>query len=265
MSSNHQRTLDAKLKYEGTVYKTNSCGDALVLEYTNSRKILVRFLSTGNEAIVNIGNLSKGLVNDVMARNVQGVGFLGNGKYQCRVRGRTGSKDGFRAGCRTLEYSFWETMMYRVYGSTKEEVMRVYKGVTVCDEWYNFQNFAEWCQTQECFEIGSHLDKDLLVKGNKVYSPSTACFIPKHLNTALTGKKHTNTSGFTGVCKESEGFSSNITLNCQAVRLGVFDTKEKAFLIYKNVKESYIKTLAEVYKDKISQRAFEALQVWEAT
>jgi hypothetical protein len=265
MTNNNERMLVAKQKYEGDIFKTASGGDVEVVEYITSKKILVKFLETGNTVETSTGNLVKGLVKDIMHQNVQSVGYLGVGKYKCRVRGRSGGKDGFRAGCRTLEYSFWETMMYRVYGNTKKEVQRIYGDVTVCEEWHNFQNFAEWCQHQKCFEVGAHLDKDLLVVGNKVYSPETSCFIPKHLNVAITGKKHTNTTGFTGVFDEDTGFSASITINSVAVRLGTFESKEKAFSVYKSVKEAYIKALAEVYKDKISEAAYNALLTWEAT
>lgn len=55
----------------------------------------------------------------------------------------------------------------------------------------NFQEFAEWCQSQYGYlnkDINGHywhLDKDLLVYGNKVYSPNTCLFVPHRANTLL--------------------------------------------------------------------------------
>ena len=31
-----------------------------------------------------------------------------------------------------------------------------------------------------------HLDKDILIKGNKIYSPQTCCFVPENLNSLIT-------------------------------------------------------------------------------
>ena len=42
----HKRTLDAKEKYEGAVFKTNNYGDVEVTEYIDSHNITVKFLNT---------------------------------------------------------------------------------------------------------------------------------------------------------------------------------------------------------------------------
>ena len=39
----HKRTLDAKEKYEGAVFKTNNYGDVEVTEYIDSHNITVKF------------------------------------------------------------------------------------------------------------------------------------------------------------------------------------------------------------------------------
>lgn len=56
----------------------------------------------------------------------------------------------------------------------------------------DFQEFAEWCQFQpgylEIDENGNswEIDKDILVKGNKVYSPVNCCFVPRRINSLFT-------------------------------------------------------------------------------
>ena len=43
---------------------------------------------------------------------------------------------------------------------------------------------------------------------------------------------------------------------------GTFDTPEEAFMKYKEVKEVYIKEVADKYKDVIDPRVYEALYAW---
>ena len=75
-----------------------------------------------------------------------------------------------------------------------------YKGVEVCEEWYNFQNFAEWCETQKFLNAKDvkgksyQLDKDILVKGNKIYSPDTCCFVPPEINSLFINAKYLSLS-----------------------------------------------------------------------
>lgn len=77
-------------------------------------------------------------------------------------------------------YNTWKSMLTRCYGAKRHETHPTYKGVTVCDEWLTFSNFRKWW-------IDNHkddwqLDKDLLVAGNKVYSPETCIYVPRWLN-----------------------------------------------------------------------------------
>ena len=47
--------------------------------------------------------------------------------------------------------------------------------------------------------------------------------------------------------------------------LGLFDTPELAFQAYKTFKEAYIKEQAELYKDSIEPRAYQALLNYEVS
>lgn len=50
----------------------------------------------------------------------------------------------------------------------------------VCKEWRTFENFAQWANNRY-FE-GSHLDKDILGNGDRLYSPETCAFVTSALN-----------------------------------------------------------------------------------
>jgi hypothetical protein len=46
------------------------------------------------------------------------------------------------------------------------------------------------------------------------------------------------------------------------IKLGTFDTVEEAFARYKEYKEDFIKDMAEQYKDKITDRTYQAMMAW---
>lgn len=63
-----------------------------------------------------------------------------------------------------------------------------YINCKVCDEWLNFQNFSEWFKNNYYEVEGQRmeLDKDILNKGNKIYSPNTCIFVPHNINNLFT-------------------------------------------------------------------------------
>ena len=77
-------------------------------------------------------------------------------------------------------YSVWRHMLYRCYSLEYQSRFATYVGCTVCEEWKYLSNFKKWFD--ENYIEGFDLDKDILVKGNKIYSPDTSVFVPKHIN-----------------------------------------------------------------------------------
>ncbi|AMR57277.1 hypothetical protein vB_PsyM_KIL4_0027 [Pseudomonas phage vB_PsyM_KIL4] len=81
-------------------------------------------------------------------------------------------------------YSAWKGMIERGYSAYTKDRRPTYKDKYVCNEWLVFSNFKAWMETQDW--EGKQLDKDLLVPGNKVYSPETCVFVSPLVNTFLT-------------------------------------------------------------------------------
>lgn len=128
----------------------------------------------------------------------------------------------------------------------------------------DFQDFAEWCQRQiGYFENGFQLDKDLLVKGNKVYNKNTAVFIPREVNMVIVTSRLTRGAYPLGVSKQKKKFQVNVRLYNRNKYLGTYDTPEEAFNAYKVAKEQHIKELANKWHDKIDPRAYEALMNYQ--
>ena len=106
-------------------------------------------------------------------RRVFGVGYIGEGKYKTTENGKN-----------TRIYSTWHDMLRRCYSEKVHERNPTYIDCEVCEEWYDFQAFAEWYE-KNYYEIEGeimHLDKDILHKGNKIYSKETCIFVPEKIN-----------------------------------------------------------------------------------
>lgn len=98
-------------------------------------------------------------------------------------------------------YRTWKSMLRRCYDLNYER--KTYKDCSVCEEWHLFSNFKAWMEKQNY--QGLHLDKDVLVKGNKVYSPDTCVFIPNEINAQARFNTKNNPLGFLGVTTENRG------------------------------------------------------------
>ena len=232
----------------GKVFKTKYSECEIIL-YEDYGNVHVKF-PTGYTCKVSFGNLKRGVVKDPLSKTVLGVACIGIGKHS-----RSTSK---------LIYQIWFDMLKRCYSDRVKAVRNTYKACRVCDEWLNFQNFAEWCEKQNDFE-NLELDKDLLVRGNKVYSPETCCFIPPLFNGLIRPKPNSTNDYPIGVRshRETGKFVARVKLFDNYKYLGLFDTPEEAFLAYKDSKEAYIKEMTNKWKDQIDVRVYEALMNWE--
>ena len=170
-----------------------------------------------------------------------GIGFLGEGGYNCYH----------------ISYNVWHNMIKRCYCSDKND-NPTYIGCEVCREWYNFQNFAKWYE-ENYYEIEGqkmHLDKDILIKGNKIYSPQTCVIVPQRINSIF--EKHTILNK-----KEKGKYVPRMKVDGVSMYFGRFETREEAFEVYKKAKEKYIKEVADEYKCYIPTKLYEAMYKYE--
>lgn len=164
-------------------------------------------------------------------------------------------------------YATWSQMLVRCYRESYKKITPTYKDCTVCKDWKLYSNFERWFNDpSNGYKEGYCLDKDILVKGNKTYSPETCCFVPNEINALLI--KHDNKRGKypIGVTLHNKKFCARINVFKKgSVWLGVFDTPELAFSAYKQAKEDYIKRMAQEYysEGKITKRVYDALMKYE--
>lgn len=157
----------------------------------------------------------------------------------------------------TDAYTYWHSMLQRCYSKRCLDKHPTYIGCRVCDQWLTFSNFKRWFD--ENHSKGYHLDKDIIVKGNKVYSPETCCFVPKRINTLIISHHSRRGEYPVGVTYAKRVYRSR-SLGDSKKHL-YFSTPEEAFYAYKERKEQYVKELAEKYfkEGRITERVYHAL------
>lgn len=238
----------------GDIFQSNQGGEFEVVEYRSSREILIRFLGEKPyESVVSAHNLRRGQVKNPYHPSVAGVGYMGIGPMKSWTSGKI-----------TPEYVRWANMLKRCYEPAFHERNPTYIGCSVCPEWHNFQIFSKWLQSQSLWgKEKVDLDKDLLVKGNKVYGPDTCLLIPERINYLLV-RPSTESSLPVGVHKRGGTYFARCREADSTYRsLGVFDTPQDAFHAYKAHKESAIRDVAEQYRKIIDPRLYEALMSYE--
>ena len=160
-------------------------------------------------------------------------------------------------------YRDWNNMLQRCYGKSNFPSKPAYKECVVCEEWHSFLKFREWFD--ENYVEGYFLDKDVLVKGNKIYSPNTCSYIPSFINTLLLNCRSARGKYPIGVQKHKYGFCAKLYKQGEPHYIGFYKNEEDAFLAYKKAKELYIQEVAQKYYDngEITKRVYDALMKYE--
>ena len=235
----------------GKVCKSTSSGDFKILKYNDSANVEIQFVNTGYCKVAEIKEVRNGLIKDPYTPSVYGVGIVGT-KYPIS-----------EGGVLTKEYGLWNNMLQRCYYDTYKKKYQTYKDCEVSENFKSYEYFYEWCNKQVGFNNKDwQMDKDLLVKGNKVYSESTCVFIPAEINSLLIKCTASRGEHLVGVywCKTAKAFVARVNRNKGgSEHLGLFKTEIEAFNAYKTAKESFVKEQANKWKDKIDPRAYEAL------
>jgi hypothetical protein len=151
----------------------------------------------------------------------------------------------------------WNTMLARCYSSAYKKRQPTYADCFVCEEWLTFSNFKAWMETQDWQD--KHLDKDILVQGNKEYCPEKCVFVSQAVNNFFT--EHTLARGKwpIGVSwhKAAKGFTATGQIPGGGIKyLGLFDDPDVAHKAYKEYKAKMAVELAATQTD---QRVAEAI------
>lgn len=148
-------------------------------------------------------------------------------------------------------YLRWRGMLERSYSEKYHAKYPSYIGCHVTPEWHYFMTFRKWMVEQDW--EGKELDKDLLVPGNKLYSPDTCVFLTGAVNTFLIYNSSLRGEWPVGVNydKNSGKFRAqgNLVVEKKRKSLGYYEKVEDAHQAYLTFKFEQAKILASQQTD----------------
>ena len=233
----------------------NSFGSKMIITRYNGAKDLDIYFPEYNWVFehAQYGNFKKGTIKCPYEPRVYRVGYLGEGKYKMFENNKT-----------TDEYIIWHDVLRRCYDPKLHEKYSTYKDCEVEEYLLNFQHMGKWIEENYYKVPGERmcLDKDILHKGNKIYSRETCIFVPERINTLFVKNDKTRGENPIGV---SDLPSGNYQVMCnnrygKNIYLGTYTTKEEAFQAYKNYKEKVIKEVIDSYEGIIPEPFYSKLK-----
>lgn len=225
-----------------------------IIGYKLRSDVRIKFLDEyGYETSTTYNNFERGTIKNPYDKTIYGVGYKGEGKHLPYYKNTNNQ---------TAKYTTWENMICRCYHEKDRELNLAYKDCTVCKEWHNFQIFSDWYE-DNFYDIRDgtrmHIDKDVLVYGNKIYSPTTCIFLPQRINMIFMEKaKNRDVDLPNAIYRCKTGFQASYNGNS----LGVFKTLEEAVNAHDTKKRIHIKKVANEYKGRIPEYIYEALLRW---
>ena len=243
-----------KINRAGEESYNNFGSKMIIVEYKNNRDIDVYFPEydwTFEHTQYN--NFKNGKIKCPYEPRYYGKGYLGEGKCEVSKNGKL-----------KKEYIIWRNMLKRCYDTKYQEKEPTYKGCTVENHLLNFQHMCKWLE-ENYYEIPEEimcLDKDILCKGNKIYSRDTCIFVPQRINALFIKSDKSRGNNPIGVIELPSG---NYRVQCndgygKHIYLGTFSTEKEAFQVYKQYKEKIIKETIDSYKGIIPEPFYSRLK-----
>lgn len=118
-------------------------------------------------------------------------------------------------------YTRWVGVLNRTNSTTYTKKSKSYIGCEMSEEWKTFTKFRKWMETQDW--EGNHLDKDILVENNRMYSSETCVFVSPEVNTFMNEQRYTRGELLLGVTRHGLRFRAQIRNAGKREHVGVFD------------------------------------------
>lgn len=178
-----------------------------IIEYNNANDIIIEFQDEYKTKInTRYSHFLNGDIKNPYHPDLYNVGINGN-KYPSR-----------KNGCKVKEYNAWTNILTRCYDKKYKEKNPTYIDSVFCKKWLLFENFYEWMHQQKNFDKWLNgekwaVDKDILVKGNKIYSPETSCLVPPNVNLLFTKCDKARSDLPIGVIRHRNKYRAHISIN----------------------------------------------------
>lgn len=154
----------------------------------------------------------------------------------------------------------WNNMIDR----TTSGRYKCYDEVQVCEEWKDFSNYYEWFKNN-WFDYDGKLDvdKDLIDKNSKIYSPKTCCIIPHEINIGIRISDKAESRGAVNWDERRQAYK--VKLNVYTRHINTQRRKYKDALdLYFKKKDEFVKAMAEDFKDVVDKRVYDALMKYNS-
>lgn len=234
---------------------TNTYGTLMkIIQYNKYDDIVIEFQDEHKyQTNSRCPNFKSGKIKNPYDKTIHNIGYIGVGKYKKTTNGKE-----------NVYYEYWRRMFDRCYS---DHTYYTYNDKAICEEWYCLQNFGEWFDKNYYKVDGQEmdLDKDILIKGNTLYSPDTCVFVPHDINIIVNDNKKKRGKYLVGVSFHNiaNKYQARCSFYGKTKHLGLFDTEYEAFMKYKIEKEKYVKEVANKYKEQIPKKLYEALLAYE--
>lgn len=228
------------------------CADHIIVEFENGYRTNTSF-----------HNFLLGSVKNITLPTVYGWGIT-NG-YPTKINYKY-----------TKEYLMWRQMICRSFDNKYKSLHPTYEKVICSEEWKYLEDFVNWCHNQSNWDfliannITINLDKDILIKNNKLYAPDTCCLVPQNVNKLFTKSDKIRGELPIGVCysKHNKKYYSQCKSPFSDKKKYIvkyFDNVEDAFIQYKNDKELIIRQIAQIeyQKGSITKQCYEAMMDYQ--
>lgn len=189
--------------------------------------------------------------------------LLDNNKYITSVKGV------FETEEKAQEYidyfkenATWRDIIRRCCNPDYYNKHSEYAECTICDEWLNFQNFAAWHE-ENYYDVGNgermHIDKDILIKSNKIYSPETCLIVPQRINMIfMTKAKKIDQDLPNAIYRHKNKYKTSYN----GKWLGLYPDLDEAINAHDTAKRIHIKNIIKEYGEKLSTKVRNALLAW---